>query len=78
MNAHTMFTEAPGYDTQGHLILENFGVGGIPVSCILKNSLIAIVIGWLLRGLLRPNLSNQRLVGLSVLGAVVHCLLQRM
>ena len=77
MNAHAMFTEYPGYTTQGAL-LEGFGGGGLSLRCVLKSSVCGLLIALLIKYVFKTKLSTQRIVGVSVLAAVVQCMLQTM
>lgn len=79
MDAHAMFTEAPGYTTQGALVLENFGsFRGLTVKCIMKSAVCGLLVAVLIKYLFKTNLSTQRIIGVSVLAAVVQCMLKTM
>ena len=79
MNAHAMFTEAPGYTTQGAMVMENFGsFQGLTVNCVAKSAVCGLLVAFLIKYLFKTKLSTQRIVGVSVLAAVVQCMLRTM
>lgn len=79
MDAHAMYTDVPGYTTQGALLTENFGsFGGLNLQCIIKSSLCGLLVALLIKYVFKTKLSTQRIIGVSVLAAVVQCMLQAM
>jgi len=75
MNAHAMFTDFPGYNTQGNL-MENFGGAGLTLNCVLKSSFCSLLIGILIKYVFKTKLSTERIIGISVLAGVVQCMLK--
>lgn len=74
-----LYNEAPGYTTQGGLVLENFGSGkSLSLGCIMKSTMWSLAFGLIIRLLFRSELSMKRAVCLSLIGGVIHCMLQTM
>lgn len=79
MDTRWLFTDKPGYTTQGQLVLENFGgMGGLSIKCVAKSVVVTLIVAYLLKMILKTNISNERVVGIAVLAALVHCMLKSM
>lgn len=80
MNAHAMFTDAPGYTTQGALVMENFNgsFGGLTLQCVTKSAVCGLLVALMIKYLFKTPLSTERIIGVSVLAAVVQCMLKTM
>ena len=79
MDAHAMYTDVPGYNTQGKLVMENFGgFGGLTLKCVMKSSMCGLLVALLIKYVFKTKLSTERIVGVSLLAAVVQCMLQTM
>jgi hypothetical protein len=79
MDTRWLFNDAPGYTTQGQLVLENFGVGGaLSFRCVVKSMFCALFIGVLVRYFFKTQISTEQLVGISALAGVVRCMLTAM
>jgi hypothetical protein len=77
MDAHAMYVDTPGYTTQG--VLENFGsFQGLTLKCVLKSAVCGLLMAMLIKHLFKTKISTERIVGVSVLAAVVQCMLKTM
>lgn len=76
MDVQTMYTDAPGYSTQGQLVLENFGGSfrGLSLECILKSSIFGLIIGVILKCVLKTDISMERIVCISIAASVLRCM----
>lgn len=76
MNATTMFTDLPGYTTQGQL-KENFSgsFAGLQLRCIIKNSVVFAMIGFIFKIILkRSEIGYDRILVLSLLAGLIRCM----
>ena len=76
MNSYPLYTDAPGYTTQGHLVLENFQGEGLTVTCIAKSMVCGLFVGLLIKYLFKTEISSQRIVAVSVIAALLQCMLK--
>lgn len=68
---------APSYSTQGELALENFGsFDGLNVECITKGFMCGLLVALLIKYLFKTNLDFSRIIGVSLLGAFIQCMLK--
>ena len=73
-----IYNDLPGYSTQGKLVLEHFGMGGLSLKCILNNSMCGLVIAFLIQYFTKNSLSNMEVVALAVTSALIKCMLERL
>jgi hypothetical protein len=77
LNAKFMFTDRPGYTTQGDLVVEQFGsFAGLSFECIMKGMFCGLLVAVLIKVLFKTDLSWERIIGVSLLGAVIQCMLK--
>lgn len=77
LDAKFMFTDRPGYTTQGDLVLERFGsFAGLSFECILKGMFCGLLVALLIKYLLKTDLSWSRIIGVSLLASVIQCMLK--
>lgn len=78
MNATTMFTERPGYTTQGQL-LERFAGGsfsGLSIKCIAKTTIFFAVIGFIFKLVLKTDVPAERILLLSLIAGLIRCMVE--
>jgi len=80
MDAHAFYTDSPGYTTQGKLVLENFGgsFSGLTLECVAKSAVYSFLLAILVKKFFKTKMSTERIIGVSVLAAVVQCMLKTM
>lgn len=79
MDAHAMYVDAPGYTTQGALRLENFdGSSGLTLECVMKSAVCSLLMAMLIKYLFKTDISNKRIIAVSVFAGVVQCMLKTM
>ena len=57
MDAHALYVEGPAYDTQGKLVLENFGgsFSGLTVKCVAKSAVCGLLVAMLIKHLFKTS-----------------------
>ncbi len=77
MNATTMFTEKPGYTTQGEL-MERFAgsFNGLSLGCIFRTTVFFAVIGIIFKIILKTEATYQRIFLLSFLAGLIRCMVE--
>ena len=77
LKATTMFTGKPGYTTQGEL-LEAFqgSFKGLTVGCILRSSILFLIIGMIFKIILKTSLSYNRIIIVSLIAGLIRCMVE--
>lgn len=77
LNATTMFTDRPGYTTQGQL-KEAFegSFRGLSVGCIMKTTIFFAAIGFIFKIVLKTEIPYQRIVLLSFVAGLIRCMVE--
>ena len=70
-----LVTDRPGYTTQGELV-EGFGFAGLSLECITKGMFCALLVALLLKYLFKTEITLERIIGVSLLAAVIQCMLK--
>jgi len=76
MDAHAMFVDTPGYTTQGALETFSGSFQGLNFKCVSKSALCGLMIAFLIKFVFKTKISTERIIGVSVLAAVVQCMLK--
>jgi hypothetical protein len=77
LDTRYLYTDAPGYTTQGQLVLkEGFGFGGLTVDCVVKGMACGLLVALLIKYLLKTDISIERIIGVSILGGLIQCMLK--
>lgn len=75
MDVNTMFTDRPGYTTQG--ILETFSgsFNGLTLGCVLSSTAFAFIIGVLVKFFLKTEISTEKIICIAVVASLIRCMI---
>ena len=74
MDVNIMYTDRPGYTTQG--VLEKFSgsFNGLTLNCVLTSALFALLIGVLVRFFLKTEISTEKIVCIAIVASLIRCM----
>lgn len=76
MDVATLYTDVPGYSTQGQLVTENFSgsLGGLRWQCVLRSAVMGILLGLIIKSVVKTDISMERIVCISVAASLLRCM----